>query len=190
MTHASGASGSSVPVVAAFELEADITHAVDFRIARHGGVVLYRRAPVLDEAVRALIDLGYDVVRLDAVTWWSTDAMYDEFARGLHFPDYFGRNPDALNDCLYDVAHGDYGWRVEGAGLALVISGFGAFTQRFPEEALILVDSLAGTSRTALLYGHRIASLLHVDDPAFRIGPVGGGMIPWNDAEWSESHRR
>lgn len=174
---------SSVRVVAAFDLEADITHAVDFRIARAGGVVLYRRPQVLEGAVRNLVGLDYDVVRLNAAGWQAASAMYDDLANDLRFPGYFGRNLDALRDCLYDVAHGDYGWRLDATGLALVVAEFDVYSERLPEEALALADILTETSRTALLYGHRILSLLQVDDPRFRLGPVGGVVVPWNDAE-------
>lgn len=175
--------------MATFGLEADITQALDFRIARAGGVVLYRRPAVLDKDVRALVDLGYDVVRLDASSWQAPSAMYDEFARVLDFPDYFGRNPDALHDCLSDVAHGDYGWSAEATGLALVVAGLDTFRERFPQACLTLADALAEMSRTALLYGHRVLALLQVDDPIFRLGPVGGVVLPWNDAEWLDRDR-
>lgn len=170
-------------VVAAFDLEAGITHAVDFRIARAGGVVLYRRPQVLDEAVRNLVDLGYDVVRLNAAGWQVPSSTYDDLASALRFPAHFGRNLDALHDCLDDVAHGDYGWRLEATGLGLVVAGFGVYRDRLPEEALALADILAATSRTALLYGHRVLSLLQVDDPTFQLGPIGVVVVPWNDVE-------
>ena len=32
------------------------------------------------------------------------DAVYDYLTEELRFPDYFGRNLDALHDCLTDVA--------------------------------------------------------------------------------------
>ena len=40
-----------------------------------------------------------DFARLD-----TADAVYDYLSRELSFPAYFGRNLDALHDCLTDVA--------------------------------------------------------------------------------------
>ena len=34
----------------------------------------------------------------------SADAVYDYLQTELHFPDWFGRNLDALHDCLTDVS--------------------------------------------------------------------------------------
>lgn len=175
--------------MAAFDREADITHATDFRIARAGGVVLYRRPNVLDDAVRSLVDLGYDVMRLNAARWTTPSTMHDDVASALGFPAYYGRNLDALSDCLSDVARGDYGLRLETTGLALVVSGVDAYRDQFPEETLELVEILVEISRIALLFGHRVLSLLQVDDANFQLGPVGGVTVPWNDAEWLDRSR-
>lgn len=40
-----------------------------------------------------------DFARLD-----TADAVYDYLSKELSFPAYFGRNLDALHDCLTDVA--------------------------------------------------------------------------------------
>ena len=78
---------------------------------------------MLDETVRWLRSHAYDVKEFDA-GWWKSDAdMYADMALRLDFPDYFGRNLDALNDCMSDVASGDYGWRAETTGLVIVLRG-------------------------------------------------------------------
>ena len=46
----------------------------------------------------------------------------------LSFPGYFGRNLAALNDCMSDVASGDYGWDGDAdTGLVIVLRAFDAF---------------------------------------------------------------
>jgi RNAse (barnase) inhibitor barstar len=51
------------------------------------------------------------VVTLDAGSGDSAREMFGDVAQALDFPESFGRNLDALNDCMRDVVAGDYGWR-------------------------------------------------------------------------------
>src|SRR5687768_9199341 len=98
-----------------------------------GFVHLFRRPSVLQGVADALSVHGYEIVRLDAGLWESHTAMYDALATGLSFPSYFGRNMNALNDCLSDVATGDYGWDSRSTGLLLILDRFDRFAKRTPE---------------------------------------------------------
>lgn len=166
----------------AFELDADTTHPPDFALLRDGGLAMYREGAVLDEAEQELRVLGYEDIRPDAHGWVEPN-LHDAFADALNFPSYYGRNLDALADCLYDVAHGDYGWSAMSRALAVTVDGFGAFAEREPELATSVVDLLARATRVALLFGHRLVWLLQVDNGRFRLGPVGGSQVPWNGRE-------
>lgn len=42
-------------------------------------------------------------VQLSAAKWLSPAQAHDALARSLAFPDYYGRNLDALHDCLTDL---------------------------------------------------------------------------------------
>lgn len=145
--------------MAPFALDADSTHAPDFTLLRDGGLALYWRPVVLLAAESELRGLGYDHVQLEAGTWEARD-LHREFATALCFPGYYGHNLDALSDCLYDVAHGDYGWRTTSTGLMVSIRGFGALARREPDLALYMADIAASATRTALLFGHRLLWLL------------------------------
>ncbi len=111
---------------------------------------MYRRKSVLDNAEQELTRRGYSVHRLNASTW-DAESLHNAFAVGLAFPDYNGRNLDALHDGLRDVAHGDYGWSRDSTGLADTIDAFRAFAQREPDLATAVADALAGASRIGLL---------------------------------------
>jgi hypothetical protein len=56
-----------------------------------------------------------EVRTLDGLRMRTNHEMMSEFARGLSFPDYFGHNMDALEECL-----GDLSW-LSGAHVAIVI---------------------------------------------------------------------
>lgn len=43
-------------------------------------------------------------VRLSAADWDTPEKAHEALARGLAFPAYYGRNLDALYDCLRDAA--------------------------------------------------------------------------------------
>lgn len=180
--------GATVQAVAAFDLDADTMHPTDFTLLRHGGPALYRQQSVLDEEEQDLAALGYALTHLDA-SGWDESALHDSFATALGFPDYYGRNLNALADCLYDVAHGDYGWTADATGLAVRLDGYGTFAGRVPDLAEATAEVMTGATRAGLLFGHRLVWLLQVDDGQFRLGPVGCFQVPWNGREWLDAKR-
>jgi Barstar (barnase inhibitor) len=181
----------SVPFrgVAAWDPDAEITHPVDFRLVRNTFVTMFWRSSLLDETIEWPRSRGYDVVEFDAASWASAAEMLDEVAAGLEFPDYFGRNLDALNDCMRDVASGDYGWHADATGLVVALRGFDAFASVDRGTAQILLDIFADQARCAILIGNRIICLVQSNDPQLSFKPVGAMPVVWNDAEWLDSKR-
>ena len=70
------------------------------------------RVTRIDEVLDAVQGSDLDVVRIDL-----RQPVFEAFARALAFPDWFGRNWDALEDCLSDLS-----WR-EAAGHVLLLHG-------------------------------------------------------------------
>jgi len=163
---------------------------VAYRLMAPSFVRLFWRTSVLEATVGALREHGYQVVRLDAASWMREADLHRDIAAALDFPDYYGRNLDALNDCLRDVVTYDYGTSRDVTGLVLVFTGYDAFTNRCPRAAQVVLDIVADQARSAALIGHRMCCLVQSNDPTIRFDPVGAMPVMWNDAEWLVSSRQ
>ncbi len=170
--------------MASWDPAAELSHPVDYRLVQSSFVSRFQRAPILDETVEWLRHHEYDVVEFDATTWGSVVDLLDDFADRLAFPDYFGRNLDALNDCLSDVASHDYGWRAEATGLVVVLRNFDAFVALDREVAHRVLAIVADQARSAMLIGNRILCLVHAVDGGTVVDPGGAIPVVWNDAKW------
>ena len=99
------------------------------------------RAPQADEILDALRDAGFDLVRIDLASVSDKDQLLGQLASALAFPDWFGHNWDALEDCLTDLS-----WRAGGQHV-LLIEGFETLRARRPDEFGVLVDILASSAQ-------------------------------------------
>lgn len=156
---------------------------LDYSLLQNGAVTLYWRPAYLDADVEWLTTHGYRVHRWDASAWSSVEQMHDDLARELAFPDYYGRNLDALNDCLRDLKMPREG------GVALVLRRFDAFALREPRVAEAILDIAEHASRGYLVFGHRFVVLVQSDDPQITFGPLGAVSASWNRREWLTASR-
>lgn len=104
---------------------------------------------------------GWRFAHLDGWTTETRAEFLDEMGRVLAFPDHYGRNFDALADCLHDVVPVDAG------GTVLLWDGWGPFA-RADERAFSVALSVLG-ARVNDERGGRFAVLLRGDGP----DPVG-----------------
>jgi len=102
--------------------------------ATRSGVYRAPGAAEIDDAVRGTrLDLAH--VELRGVE--DKEALLGVLAQALGFPDWFGGNWDALEDCLCDLS-----WR-PGAGHALVLCGLESLP---PDDLGVLRDVLASAA--------------------------------------------
>lgn len=154
-------------------------------------VTLFWRRRLLTEAMLKLEDRGFRVVRLAAGSWSTEQDLHRAVAAVLHFPDYYGHNLDALNDCLGDVAcFGPYDDEPEGTGLVLSFTDYDRFAAACPQAAQIVLDIIADQARRAVVLQRRLICLVHSNDPNIRFEPVGAMPVIWNRSEWADVNRR
>jgi hypothetical protein len=165
--------------VAPFDVDAALGDDRAYRLAINGFVTLFWRTEVLEDTIGWLIEHGYHVVRLPAAEWTSTADFHRDIKVALDFPDYYGNNLDAFNDCLRAVATQG----TQATGLVLIMSGYDAFTRREPRAAQTILDIIADQAGAGALFGTRLLCLVQSDDPRIEFAPVGATAVAWNSAE-------
>ncbi|GAA2368203.1 barstar family protein [Dactylosporangium salmoneum] len=176
--------------MAAFDPDSNLNGDVAYRLLANTAVTLFWRRRLLAETTVWLTEHGYQVITLDAADWSTEGDMHRAVAAALGFPDYYGHNLDALNDCMRDVVGQQYGWTPATTGLAVVFTAYDTFATRCPRAAQIVLDILAEHSRSAALIGRRLMCLVQSNDPNITFEPVGATPVNWNDAEWLNANRR
>lgn len=169
--------------MAAFRDDPADLNRLDYRLLLNGAVHLYHRPEVLAEDLAWFRAHAYEVYSCDCSRWQSEADLHDDIARTLAFFDGYGRNLDALNDSLGDLAVPDDG------GVVFHLAHFDCFAAQYPRVAWALLDIIADNSRRFLLRGRRLLALVQSDDPRLEVAPVGASGVGWNPKEWLQSAR-
>lgn len=162
-----------------FDLDTDLAGDRAFQLAKNSAVSVFWQS--LDETTSWLADHGYRLVHLDAAAWTTPADFHRDIRTALDFPDHYGDNLDAFDDCLRDVAMYAYGADRDATGTVLVFTRYDAFARHEPRAAQAILDIIAGTARFAMLYGHRMLCLVQSDDPDLAFEPVGATPVTRQD---------
>lgn len=174
---------SQLERMAIFRNETEQFQELDWRLLQNGAITLYRRPQLLEEDVNWLRGHQYRVDRFDCAAWFSQSEMHEALSSCLEFPEYYGRNIDALNDCISEIEIPREGGRV------LVLNRYDYFAAKFPDVAWSVLDVMEINSRRLLLFGLRLIILVQSDDPGISFAPVGGRPVMWNIREWMSKSR-
>lgn len=166
-----------------FQYNAESVARLDWSILVNGAISLYFRQDVLLEDIVWFKQNGYLVYRFDCSKWLSKELFHSDLMDVLPLPDYYGKNLDALNDCLIELDIPEEG------GCVLQFIRFDLFAARMPNIAQDTLDILETTSRRFLLLGRRFIGLVQSDNPRISFDPVGACAVSWNPKEWLSSKR-
>jgi RNAse (barnase) inhibitor barstar len=155
----------------------------DWALLQNGPITLYYRREILDKDLSWLHENGYKIDQFNCADWQMEDNLHETLATQLAFPAYYGRNLDALNDCLSDLAISEQGGRV------VVFNQYDQFSARFSEVAWLVLDIFATQARFHLLFGLRLIVLVQSDNPRLTLNPVGASPIMWNRQELLNKNR-
>lgn len=165
--------------MATFQNISDEWQRLDWLILQNGWVSLYWKKEVLEKDLQWFGIEKYSIIKFDCRTWSDKNEMHKQLKGKLNFPDYYGENLDALNDCLSDLEIND-------TGLIVVFQSLDSIEKNTISN---LLDIFTINARRQLLFGNRLIILCQVDNPRFEIDPVGSTPVMWNGAEWLNSKR-
>jgi RNAse (barnase) inhibitor barstar len=164
---------------------------LDFKILRDGGIALYWRTQYFQEDVGWLRSTGYNVIEFECADWDSVDKMHDSLSTIPTFPSYYGRNLDALNECMCEDLE-----IAEEGGLCLALKHYDTFSKgpgapvnSKQGTAEIVLDILARACRCQMLIGRRLITLVQSDDPKVRFVGLDSVDAAWNRREWFDRDR-
>jgi hypothetical protein len=118
--------------------------------------------------------------------------MHESLQDVFRFPEYYGKNLDALWDCMTDLLVPKEG------GVAIVLNSYDVYTRgpgssrasgETTAAAQTVLDIMASASRVMLLTGKRLITLVQSDDPRMQFGKLGGVSAEWNKREWLNRDR-
>ena len=158
----------------------EVFHRLDWSILQNGWISLYWKKSILAKDIEWFEKENYNIVEFDCKSWTDIAEMHGQLQQKLNFPDHYGKNFDALNDCLSDI-------EINGTGQIVVFNHLDSIDIK---TIHILLDVFADNSRKHILFGERLIVLAQVDSPDFKIDPVGATIVSWNKQEWLDSKRR
>ena len=156
---------------------------LDILILQNGAIVMYHNTILLDEDIEWFDNNSYEILDID-VQHWNAENFHDKIKRSFNFPDYYGKNMNALEECLDELINRKF------RGLVLILRNIDDFVCLDKDLAVGLLNIIARTSRRWLLSGQFLIGVLQSNDPDLNFDKVGGTKPFWNGNEWFDEERR
>jgi len=154
----------------------------DIEILKDGPICKYYKNSILDEDVNWFIDNGFDVYDI-TVRNWNKKNFHKHLKKELNFPEYYGENLDAFDDCLGDMCNDRY------KGVVITFRQYDEFLNNERSSAEAILDIIATESRNWLLKGKKLIGLIQSNEPNLELPKLGGISPSWNSAEWMNDSR-
>jgi hypothetical protein len=105
-------------------------------------IALWREAPDADAAAELAALLGWASVLVDVPEGGGRAEFFDTCAAAFGFPDYFGHNWDAFEECLESQEFDEVEDLDDADGLLILWSGWGELAESEPEQFAVAIDVL------------------------------------------------
>ncbi|MGE7770632.1 barstar family protein [Viridibacillus arvi] len=150
-------------------------------LIQNGSIILFWDTKILERNLKQLECDGFEIYSFDC-SLWNEKNFHEEFASTLNFPDYYGKNLNAFNDCLSDILP-------KKTGFILTFKNYDVFTKRYPDIAYDILDIIQLNAWRNLIEGNVLLGFVQSNDGNFPMPPVGGMSPCWNSNEWLDKNR-
>jgi hypothetical protein len=103
-------------------------------------ITLWREAPDADAAVELAALLDWASVVIEVAPGAGRAAFFDACAQAFGFPDYFGHNWDAFEECLIAQEFDEVEDLDDADGLLILWSGWSGLAETEPDEFAVAID--------------------------------------------------
>lgn len=103
-------------------------------------IALWRDAPDSDAAAELAALLDWASVLIDVPDGSGRPGFFEASASAFGFPDYFGHNWDAFEECLESQEFDEVEDLDDADGLLILWSGWGDLAEREPEQFAVAID--------------------------------------------------
>ncbi|MEL7146035.1 MAG: barstar family protein [Bacteroidota bacterium] len=155
----------------------------DVEILREGPICMYHHNGILNEDFIWFSDHHFEVFDMNCHSWTRKN-FHAKLKEALYFPDYYGENLNAFNDCLRDMLNRKF------RGLVLIFRNFDTMVEQHRPASEGILDAIAHTSREWLVEGHKLICLIQSSDPDLNFPELGGLSPFWNNSEWFDADRK
>ena len=152
------------------------------QMLKEGAITKYHKTSVLNEDISWFENNRFEIIQINCRKF-NKNNFHKHIKEALNFPDYYGENMSAFDDCISDL--GDKKYR----GLVIVFNHFDDFYNDNKSLALRIIDSIARESWYRLVDGNYLLGLVQSSDPWLEIESVGGSLPQWNSNEWFNENR-
>ncbi|HFE66931.1 MAG TPA: barnase inhibitor [Chloroflexi bacterium] len=156
---------------------------LDYSLFMNSPISLYWKKEIWRTDLNWFEENNYRVIFMDAAKWKTEKDFHSEIKNLLEFPDHYGGNLDALNDCLSDIEFGEFD------GIVIGLENYDEWHKKDKDCAEMILDIMADCSYHHLLFGNRLAVLVQSNDPQIEFKPVGQRPVVWNPKEWLNKNR-